>query len=141
MSSASAQIEIAAPIKDVFQVISDFEAYPEFLSETKKVTILKKSAKSMRVEFQVQMIKKIKYTLDIKLAAPKSVSWTLVEGDFMKKSVGAWKLSSKKGMTQAKYEIDMEFGGLVPKAISDKLIGTNLPSMMQAFRDRAEELS
>lgn len=140
MSTAKAEIEIAAPLKTVYEVISDFEAYPDFLRETKNVEILKNSAKSARVQFQIQIIKKIKYTLDIKLSPGKGISWDLVEGDLMKKNKGQWKLNHKNGITKAVYEIDMEFGSLVPKNISNKLIGTNLPSMMRAFRDRAEEL-
>lgn len=142
MSSTTASIEIEAPIKTVFEVISDFEAYPEFLPETKEVTIEKKSGKNLRVSFAINLIKKIRYTLDIKLNPPNGLTWELVEGDLMKSNVGKWKLKeSKKGVTEAVYEIDMNLGAMVPKAISNKLIGTNLPTMMKQFKERAEELA
>jgi ribosome-associated toxin RatA of RatAB toxin-antitoxin module len=141
MSHATASIEIGAPIQTVFEVISDFEAYPEFLPETKKVKIEKKSGKSARVQFQISLIKKINYTLDIKLNPLHGLSWQLVKGDMMKNNSGQWKLQEgKDGITKATYEIDMDFGGMVPKAISNKLIGSNLPTMMKQFRDRIEEL-
>jgi Oligoketide cyclase/lipid transport protein len=142
MSHASASIEIKAPISTVYDVISDFEAYPDFLPETKEVVVEKHSGKTAIVRFTISMIKKISYKLDIKLHPHKGLSWKLIEGDMMKNNSGQWKLTEpKKGLTHAVYEIDMDFGGMVPKAISNKLIGSNLPSMMKQFRDRAEEMA
>lgn len=142
MSHATASIEIEAPVKQVFEVISDFEAYPEFLPETRRVVVEKKSGKSARVTFTINLIKKITYTLDIKLNPPSGLSWSLVEGDLMKANNGHWKLQEvKKGVTKAVYEIDMDLGAMVPKAISNKLIGTNLPTMMKQFKERVEEMA
>ncbi len=141
MSHATASIEIPAPIKNVFEVISDFEAYPEFLGETQKVVIEKKSGKNMVVTFTIAMIKKITYTLDIKLNPLHGLSWKLIKGDMMKHNSGQWKLSEvKKDLTKAIYEIDMDFGGMVPKALTNKLVGTNLPAMMKQFSERIKEL-
>jgi len=141
MSHATASIEINAPMKNVYDVISDFESYPDFLPETQEVVIEKKAPKQLRVRFKISMIKKISYTLDIKLNPNQGLSWTLVQGDMMKGNSGCWKLSeTKKGVTNAVYELDMDFGGMVPKAITNKLVGTNLPTMMRMFKDRIEEL-
>ena len=142
MSHATASIEINAPIKKVFEVISDFESYPEFVGETEKVVVEKKAGKSLQVTFTISMIKKITYTLDIKLNPHQGLSWKLIRGDMMKNNSGQWKVSEvEKDLTKAVYEIDMDFGGMVPKAITNKLVGTNLPSMLKQFRDRAEELA
>lgn len=141
MSSAKASIEINAPIKTVYEVISDFESYPEFLPETRKVIVEKESSKSAIVTFTINLIKKITYTLDVKLHPEKGLEWKLEKGEIMKKNNGSWKLTpTHNGGTKAHYEIEMDFGGVVPKAISNKLIGTNLPTMMKQFRDRAEEM-
>lgn len=141
MSTAKASIEIDAPIETVYDVITDFASYPDFLGETKGVVIHKETAKHAQVTFKISIIKKITYTLDIKMAQDKGISWNLVKGDIMKKNSGRWKLTKNKGGTKADYEIVMDFGGMVPKAISSRLIGSNLPSMMKAFRDRAEDLA
>lgn len=141
MAGTQSEIEISAPIKTVYDVITDFEAYPEFLNETQDVEIVDHTSKSARVTFKINLIKKITYTLDIKFTPPKGISWKLVQGDLMKKNTGKWVLSKNDSGTKAIYQIDMEFGGLVPKAISSKLIGTSLPAMMKAFRDRAEEMA
>jgi ribosome-associated toxin RatA of RatAB toxin-antitoxin module len=141
MSTATAEIDIHAPLETVYDIITDFESYPEFLSETKEVEVVHSTGKSATVLFKINLIRKIIYTLEIKMTPHKTVTWHLVEGDLMKKNSGKWKLTEKKGVTNAHYEIDMEFSGLVPKAISNKLIGSSLPTMMKAFRDRAEDLA
>lgn len=139
MSKTTTSIEIKAPLKKVFSVVSDFEKYPEFLSGSKKVKIIKKSGEKLQVEFQMDLIKTISYTLEIKLNPPHGLHWSLVKGDFMKSNHGAWKLEEiKKGLTLAIYEIDVGFGLLVPKAISSVLVEKNLPSMMKEFKERIE---
>lgn len=139
MSKTSTSVEIKAPLQKVFDVVSDFESYPEFLSGSKKVKILKKSGKKMQVEFQMDVIKTISYTLDIELKSPHEVSWTLVKGDFMKSNTGSWKLSEKKkGITHAVYEIEIGFGMLVPKSVASMLVEKNLPGMMKEFKERVE---
>ena len=141
MSSATAEIDINAPLETVYDVITDFASYPEFLNETKEVQVLDATSKSAIVLFKINLIRKITYKLEVKMTPPKAVTWHLVEGELMKKNSGKWRLSEKKGITNAHYEIDMQFTGLVPKAVSDKLIGSSLPTMMRAFRDRAEDLA
>jgi ribosome-associated toxin RatA of RatAB toxin-antitoxin module len=140
MAKTSTEIEIKAPLKKVYEVISDFESYPDFLSGSKGAKILKKTGNSVQAEFKVDVIKTITYVLDIKLIPNKGFSWTLFKGDFMKANSGSWKLEEKKkGITHASYEIEVDFGLFVPKAISSMLVGTNLPTMMREFKERAEE--
>ncbi|MFO1520131.1 MAG: SRPBCC family protein [bacterium] len=140
MAKTSTTIEIEAPVKKVYQVITDFEAYPDFLSGSKGAKILKKSGNHLQVEFKIDVIKTISYSLDIQLSPQKGFSWELIKGDFMKSNAGEWKLSEgkKKGTTHAIYEIEMDFGLLVPKSVSSMLIGKNLPTMMKEFKERAE---
>jgi len=139
MAKTSTSIEIKAPLKKVYEVITDFESYPDFLSGSKGAKILKKSGNHLQAEFKVDVIKTISYTLDIKLSPHRGFSWTLVKGDFMKGNTGSWKLEEKKkGVTLASYEVEVDFGLLVPKTISSMLVGTNLPTMMREIKEQAE---
>ena len=141
MAKAVAEIEINAPIKTVFDVVTDYEAYPDFLSDCKNVEVLKKTKTSAEVLFEVSVIKKIKYTLNMKFKAPKKVTWSLVKGDFMKSNDGSWDLEEvKKGVTKAIYSIEMNFGALVPSKITKALVSTNLPSMLKSFKKHIEAL-
>ena len=75
MSKTKASIEINSPIKRVYEVITDFENYPKFLSGSKGAKILKKSKNSMEVEFKIDVIKTITYSLAIHLNPPYGFSW------------------------------------------------------------------
>ncbi|MBN8555353.1 MAG: SRPBCC family protein [Deltaproteobacteria bacterium] len=135
------EILINAPIDKVFKVIRDFESYPEFLSTTHSAKE-KKLKNKIVVDFSVEVIKSIHYSLEFKVTEPTEVSWTFLKGDLMKKNSGSWELeavSDKK--TKALYKIDIDFGWMVPKMIIDQVTKTQLPQTLEAFKKRAENLS
>jgi coenzyme Q-binding protein COQ10 len=85
------------------------------------------------------VIKTIKYALRVKEEKPKKISWTFISGDFMKDNKGSWVLEDLGGgKTKATYSIEMAFGMLVPKTVVNTLAESQLPSMMEAFKKRAE---
>lgn len=141
MAKITKSIDINASPKDCFAVVSDYERYPEYLKESKEVTIAKKSKAGTDVTFFMEIIKKISYTLRMVEKPPKEISWTLVRGDLMKSNKGSWLFEDLGGgKTRATYTIDIELGLLVPGMISKMLIGSNLPSMLEAVKKRVEGL-
>ena len=142
MTEVKKTITINAPIDEVFEVITDFETYPEFLPEMKEVTIEEKKKTSMVTTFRLQLMKEIEYTLNFKLKKPTSVVWELEEGQMMSYNSGSWKLKKvipKK--TQATYSIEVKFGLLVPNAISNMLVENNLPEMLENFKGTPRYMS
>ena len=140
MPAAEKSVEINAPIEKVYEVVTDFEKYPEFLSEVKNVKVVKKSPKKPVVEFEVKYVKTFRYTLEFDLKKPTDVKWKLVEGDF-RDNRGFWKLEKKgKNKTKATYSAELDFGFFVPKSILNKVISTGLPSMLQKFKERIESI-
>ena len=140
MAIASASIEINASPKECFDVITDYERYPEFLTESKEVMIEKKSGHTAEVTFTLHLIKKFSYTLKMIGKPPNTVRWSFVKGDLMKKNDGEWTLDKLgNGTTRATYTIDIDLGLFVPGAISKMLIGSNLPNMLKNFKKRIEE--
>ena len=135
------EILINAPIEDVFKVIRDFEAYPEFLSTTHSAKERKIKNKIV-VDFSVEVIKPIHYSLEFEVEEPQRISWKFLKGDLMKKNSGSWELTAiKEKKTKALYKIDIDFGWLVPKMIIDQVTKTQLPQTLEAFKKRAEDLS
>jgi len=91
MAKAERSVVIHAPPEKVFAVITDYEKYPEFLPEVKKV----------KVEFGSGNVKEVTYTVDIKAKVitytlkhtarpPDELAWTMVRGEMMKGNDGAW---------------------------------------------------
>jgi len=134
------KLKIKAPIDIVFAVVRNFEAYPEFL-ETTLSAKERKGESGIEVDFEVEVVKKIRYTLAIEEKAPDKVSWSLVSGELMKSNSGAWVLKSLDSeTTEARYQIDIGFGWLVPKAIIEQVTKSQLPETLKAFKERAENL-
>jgi coenzyme Q-binding protein COQ10 len=139
MAGASRSIVIDAPMEKVFQIITDYEKYAEFLPEARETKVLSRSGNAAKVQYTVEVMKKIKYTLEMRESPPDRVEWSFVEGEFMKDNQGHWKLEpAGEGKTKATYNIEMRLGALVPKAIVNTLVDKGLPGMLEAFKRRAE---
>jgi ribosome-associated toxin RatA of RatAB toxin-antitoxin module len=131
-------IVIDAPPKKCFDVVWDFERYPEFISELKRVEIVERTPTGLRVEFTIKVIKEIKYVLDIAGTPSTDINWTLHKG-FFKKNTGGWNFKSLgKGKTETTYELEVEFGLLVPPSVIKMLQDNNLPKMLEAVKKRVE---
>jgi ribosome-associated toxin RatA of RatAB toxin-antitoxin module len=140
MAEINQSIEIEASPKACYEVITDFESYPDFLSETQEVEILSQKKEVWEIRFTVKIIKKLSYVLKLTGKPFARVAWQLVEpSGLIKNNVGHWDLKEiKKNRTLATYTIDIEIAGPIPASVSKSLIGSSLPAMMKAFKDRIE---
>lgn len=135
----SKQMDVA--MGGLYQAITDVENYPKFLPEVVTAKKLSGTPEKFQVKFEIEIVKRFQYTLEFVSNGKDSVSWKLVDSDFFKKNQGSWKLtpaSDKK--TSVQYELEVDFGFLVPGFISKKLTEVNLPKMFEAFEQRAKEL-
>jgi ribosome-associated toxin RatA of RatAB toxin-antitoxin module len=139
MPSVTESIEINATPKKCYEVITDYEAYPEFLGNLKTVTVSQKKGENCEITYEIDLIKTISYTLKMTGKPPKKIEWSFVKGDIMKDNHGHWALEEiKKGVTKATYELNIELGLFVPGAITKRLVGKNLPEMLASFKTRIE---
>lgn len=139
MAGATKTILINAPVEKVFDVIIQYEKYGEFLSEVKEVRTSNRQGNEVNVHYKVDVMKTIKYTIRVKEERPTRMSWSFVEGEFMKDNKGSWVLEpAGEGKTKATYTVEMALGALVPKTIVNALVETSLPKMLEAFKRRAE---
>jgi ribosome-associated toxin RatA of RatAB toxin-antitoxin module len=139
MPGATRSIVINAPMERVFSVIADYAKYPEFLPEVKNVRTSRRQGTDLDVHYEVEVLKKIRYTLRIKEEPPNRISWTFVEGELMRDNRGQWVLEAAgEGKTRATYSIEMKLGPLVPKSIVNALVDSSLPKMLEAFKKRSE---
>ncbi|RKH11349.1 SRPBCC family protein [Corallococcus praedator] len=139
MAGATRTITINAPIEKVFDIITDYDRYAEFLSEVKKVSTSQRQGNTVQVHYEVDVVKTIRYTIKVTEERPKRMSWTFVNGEVMKDNKGSWTLEPDgEGKTRATYNVEMALGMLVPKAIVNGLVDNQLPKMLDAFKRRAE---
>jgi coenzyme Q-binding protein COQ10 len=139
MPGASRTVVIHAPADVLFDVITDYASYPQFLSDVADARLVQRSGDTAIVEFGLNLIKKIHYSLKMTEVRPTSVRWVLHESSLMKANVGGWTLEPlPDGTTRATYEVDVTPKGFVPGPIVNALTGRTLPATLEAFKQRAE---
>lgn len=124
----------------LYRAITEFEKYPTFLPEvvSAKSTVDKNLT---RVQFELEVVKRFQYVLEFQLVPEERVSWKLVESNFFKKNDGQWLLKEiGPTETQVHYELEVDFGFMVPGFISRKLTEVSLPGMFDNFQKQAIQL-
>ena len=140
MASFSDSIAIKAPKEKVYDLVTDFARYSDFIPEVKEVKVLSKTKTRAKATFKINLVKLITYTLDFRLSSPDKVAWTLVEGEFMESNDGSWVLSSlDKNLTDAAFSVDIGFPFWVPTALAEGSINSTMPKMMKHFKREAEK--
>lgn len=144
MSVVTQEVFIDAPIDRVYDVIVDYERYPEFVPGIRSCRVLP-GGPEKRVEYELDLgIKRIKYVLRHLEDRPRKVTWSLVSGDLMKVSNGSWELHAEGDRTRAHYSVEVLIAKppLVPQAVMDKvseeLTRVQIPRNLEAFKRRAE---
>jgi coenzyme Q-binding protein COQ10 len=146
-STVSRDLLIAVRPDALFDVIVDYERYPEFVPSVKQCRVLRRDGGATDVEYVVDVgLKTIRYTLRHHDQRPDRVWWSLVGGDWMKLSNGAWDLTAEDGHTRARYSLEVQIAKppLIPQSvvdrITDELTRVQLPRTLAAFKTRAETL-
>jgi ribosome-associated toxin RatA of RatAB toxin-antitoxin module len=146
------EIEIHVPPEALFDVIVDYDRYPEFVPAVKECRARRGAPSAgappaVDVDYVVDLgVKTVRYTLRHREERPTRVAWDLVSSDWMKVSRGAWELASKGDGTHARYVIEVQIAKppLVPQSlvdrITDELTRVQLPRTLAAFKARAEAL-
>jgi coenzyme Q-binding protein COQ10 len=146
MAAVTRQVVIGVPIERFYDIIVDYERYPEFVPGIRACRV-RDGGPEKQVEYELDLgVKRIRYVLRHEEQRPRRVTWSLVSGDMMKVSNGSWDLSAQDGRTLASYSVEIQVTRppLVPQAlvdrVSDELTRVQLPRTLEAFKSRAERL-
>jgi coenzyme Q-binding protein COQ10 len=139
MAAASTTETFPCSPDQFYNIVADYEKYPEFLGEVKGCKVIETKGNKKLVEFQVSVIKTFKYRLWMTEEKPKRISWTFDSGDVFKTSQGSWDIEDSGGKAQAKYAVDATFKVFVPGPLAKALVNVNLPNMMKAYQDRVKK--
>jgi ribosome-associated toxin RatA of RatAB toxin-antitoxin module len=109
-------VDIAANAGEVLDVIADFESYPEWAAEVKRVTVLTEEgdgwADQVRFTLDAGAIKDtyvLDYEWDVRTNGTGVVSWQLVEATVLKAMNGSYTLAtSAKGLTTVTYRLAVD---------------------------------
>jgi len=112
---ATQTITIAATPQRCFEVVLDFDAYPEWARDVKEVHVLDTDpdGRATEVEFRASALgRSTHYTLRYDYSgAPERLSWSLAKGDIMKACDGAYRFvpsATEPGGTDVTYDLSID---------------------------------
>ncbi|MBY0384184.1 SRPBCC family protein [bacterium] len=126
--------------QEFFNILKDYEKYPEFLKEVKSCKVIEDNGKEKTVEYKVSVVKEFSYLNQQFENEPNTIHWKFIKGDLFKKMEGGWKLEDVGGKTKATYIIRAEFSMFVPGMIVKTVLSANLPAMMRAYHQRVKDV-
>lgn len=145
MGAASVEKEVIfeAPVEKVYQAITRYQDYPEFLDWVTGLEVLEQTEEGARIEYSLNLIKKIRYVLKMDHIPNKKVSWHFDSGDLFKVNQGSWSLESVgENQTKVTYNVEIAVKGFIPMAgtIVKGLTEGQLPQMLKAYEKKAQSL-
>jgi uncharacterized membrane protein len=135
-------ITIAAPVQKVFDVLVDFESYPQWAADLKQAIVIARDDEQRPtvVEFRAAAMGRsttyrLSYDYD---GAPNRLGWALVEGDLQRELDGAYHLSpsaDSADVTEIVYELSIDLivpiPGFVKRRAENRIIKTALDQLKQ----------
>lgn len=140
MAQATITTTFNCTAEEFFQLVSDYEKYPEYLTEVKDVKILKSSGNTKEMEYSVSLLKSFKYKLKVEETPPKEIQFKFIGGDVFKSMSGHWIIKPKGEKCEVDYHVEASFGMLVPDAVAKPLVSANLPAMMENIKKRIKKV-
>ena len=115
--SVKDSIDVEATAEEIFEVATDFEGYPDWNSNIKKVEVKETDddGRATQVWYEVDAkVKTIRYTLEYDYSnAPESFSWSLLDGD-VKELSGSYSFDEFDDVTEVAYETRIDPGFPLP---------------------------
>jgi coenzyme Q-binding protein COQ10 len=146
MAAAERSEVINIPLSKFYDVIRDFQKYPEFVSSVKKTQVLSKEGSKSRVHFDIELMKRLEYSIDLNEEMDPEgkwakISWTLGESKFFKVNNGLWSLKALgPDKTEVLYRLELEFTFSVPGFVLKTLVAGALPKAINEFVERARKV-
>ncbi|MGK7951593.1 MAG: SRPBCC family protein [Xenococcaceae cyanobacterium] len=144
-----AKIQIPYSLEEVWQVLTDYESFPEFMPSLIQSRRLDRPNGGLRIE-QVRtknfmgMNFSARSVFDIEEKFPHEIHYQLIEGD-MKAFSGHWRLEPSS-LFESKAGIDLIFDfflspkRIFPIALVEHMLSQNIPANMLAISQRVEEI-
>lgn len=139
---AEGSIDIQATAREVLEVITDFEAYPDWVGNMEDVEVLERDRRGRGsvVAFRLRTpVLAAEYTLAYRYAPRDGgVSWSYVEGTLDDLS-GSYDLEAWDGGTRVTYRLDVELGmplpGLVKRQAAKQIVRSALNDLKRRVED------
>ncbi|HEV2756677.1 MAG TPA: SRPBCC family protein [Actinomycetota bacterium] len=139
--SVKDSIDVKAPAPEIFEVATDFAAYPEWNANIKKVEVKETDSegRGTKVWYQIDAkVKVVSYTLGYDYSeAPRSFSWDLLDGD-VKELRGSYTFDEFDDVTEVVYETAVDPGFPIPKLLKRQAQRAIVRGALEDLKKRVE---
>lgn len=135
-------IDVDATASELMAIVTDLEAYPEWLSDVKAVEVLghdadgRPTASTMTVDVT---IKQVTYTLDYEYDGEERIAWTSRPGGDIKHIEGSYTFEiNDEGGTTVVYDLAIDPGFPVPGFLLKRAAKHITAAALDGLKARAE---
>jgi ribosome-associated toxin RatA of RatAB toxin-antitoxin module len=140
---ATEEMEVGAPPDRCWEVLLDFERYPEWVGDLKQVEVLERddTGRGTRVAFRAAaMGRSTSYTLAYDYTEePRVLAWVLERGDLMRKLDGSYIFDPVDGdRTHVTYHLEAELIVPLPGFVKRRAEGRIMGAALRELKGRVE---
>lgn len=144
LKGAEGRILIQASPEKVWKILDDQEKLQKIIPRIKKVKVLEKSADHQKVQTALKVcpfLPTFKYTVFIDESDKyKKMKFNRIDGCF-KQLYGVWELEPYKNSTILTYKMFVDIGFYIPPFVRGNGLNRDLPEILSAIRNGAENNS
>ena len=141
--TTSSALTIGVPKPVVMAVIADFDAYPQWASGVREVTVLAAvpDGRAERVRFTLDAgVIRDSYVLAYTWRGDDEVRWELAErGTAITEMTGAYLLADRDGGTEVTYRLSVGMAVPMPGLLKRRAEKTIIDTALKGLRTRAEQ--
>jgi ribosome-associated toxin RatA of RatAB toxin-antitoxin module len=134
-------IDVKATVQEIFDVATDFKAYPEWNANIKEVEVRETDDEGRATKVWMKVDAKLKvvtYTLGYDYSnAPESFSWKLIDGD-VKELEGYYAFDEFDDVTDVTYEMKVDPGFPIPKLLKRQAEKQIVRGALEDLKNRVE---
>jgi ribosome-associated toxin RatA of RatAB toxin-antitoxin module len=128
----------------VYDVVTDFEHYDNWVSDLKRIDILTRDSEQRPLEVQFRAAafgRSTTYTLRYDYSqAPAQLSWRQVEGDLTETLNGQYRFEEADGSTKVTYDLEVELLVPIPTFIKSRAAYRIQTQALRELKAQAEQL-
>ena len=143
--TASDRIRVEASAARCFDVAIDFESYPEWARDVREAKVLETDGegRGTKVEYRAAALgKSVRYVLQYDYTeAPVAFSWTLVEGDMLRRLDGTYRFEAEgPTSTRVHYDLAVDMSMPLPGLLKRRAAGLIMGSALKELKKQVESV-
>ncbi len=129
---------IRADVSTFFEVVSNVEAYPEFITSIRSVDLLRKNPQEIWAGVDSHLVLDWHYLQVLRPEFPDRIVWEMVEGPF-RMAQGEWIVEDVHAdRLSTIYVAHIEFGRFIPRRLLEMAMHAALPELLRQYAGRME---